>query len=194
MTVRHSYFLNKLLFFVCFSLFQSLLFFPKIKRQVLLVDAEVKGPKDIHDGTMFWVNQEFALMWVELCLSIWGYICAYCTCTTDGSIQLYSSGRSAQSQCFLSEPLLSGPINLSPLLEGEVSAARGRGFSSCRGGMMDFFLNSKHKYSGFPVYSPLCPPPPATVFTTSCLTAHKTELERKCLLIGVPINVIFVLA
>lgn len=45
-----------------FFLFQSLLFFPKIKRQVLLVDAEVKGPKDIHDGTMFWVNQEFALM------------------------------------------------------------------------------------------------------------------------------------
>ena len=128
MTVRHSYFLNKLLFFVCFSLFQSLLFFPKIKRQVLLVDAEVKGPKDIHDGTMFWVNQEFALMWVELCLSIWGYICAYCTCTTDGSIQLYSSGRSAQSQCFLSEPLLSGPINLSPLLEGEVSAPVGEGW------------------------------------------------------------------
>ncbi|KAK7107916.1 cullin-5-like [Littorina saxatilis] len=40
----------------------SLLFFPKIKRQVMVADAEVKGPKDIHDGTMFWVNQEFSLI------------------------------------------------------------------------------------------------------------------------------------
>jgi cullin-5 len=41
---------------------QSLLFFPKIKKQVLVADAEVKGPKDINENTMFWVNQEFALM------------------------------------------------------------------------------------------------------------------------------------
>ncbi|XP_076445369.1 cullin-5-like isoform X2 [Babylonia areolata] len=40
----------------------SLLFFPKLKRQVLLTEPDVKGLKDIHDGTMFWVNQEFALI------------------------------------------------------------------------------------------------------------------------------------
>ncbi|KAL8606036.1 Cullin-5 [Nucella lapillus] len=40
----------------------SLLYFPKLKRQVLLTEPNVKGLKDIHDGTMFWVNQEFALI------------------------------------------------------------------------------------------------------------------------------------
>jgi len=45
-----------------FLLLQSLVAFPKIKRQVLCCSAEVKSPKDITDGTQFWVNQEFALM------------------------------------------------------------------------------------------------------------------------------------
>lgn len=40
----------------------SLLFFPKIKKQVLVADSDVKGPKDINENTMFWVNQEFALI------------------------------------------------------------------------------------------------------------------------------------
>ncbi|KAH3739397.1 hypothetical protein DPMN_046049 [Dreissena polymorpha] len=40
----------------------SLVAFPKIKRQVLSCSGEVKAPKDITDGTQFWVNQEFALV------------------------------------------------------------------------------------------------------------------------------------
>ncbi|KAL4233301.1 Cullin-5 [Mactra antiquata] len=40
----------------------SLVAFPKIKRQVLCCSSEVKSPKDITDGTQFWVNQEFALI------------------------------------------------------------------------------------------------------------------------------------
>ncbi|XP_052811601.1 cullin-5-like [Mya arenaria] len=40
----------------------SLVAFPKIRRQVLVCPGEVKSPKDITDGTEFWVNQEFALI------------------------------------------------------------------------------------------------------------------------------------
>jgi len=44
---------------------QSLIAFPKVKRQVLLCEPEAKQPKDFHDNTMFWVNQEFGIMWVD---------------------------------------------------------------------------------------------------------------------------------
>ena len=44
---------------------QSLIAFPKVKRQVLLCEPEAKQPKDFTDNTMFWVNQEFGIMWVE---------------------------------------------------------------------------------------------------------------------------------
>jgi len=46
-------------------LLQSLIAFPKVKRQVLLCEPEAKQPKDFTDNTMFWVNQEFGIMWVE---------------------------------------------------------------------------------------------------------------------------------
>jgi cullin-5 len=36
--------------------------FPKLKRQVLLFTPEVQSPKDFDENTMFWVNQEFALV------------------------------------------------------------------------------------------------------------------------------------
>ena len=45
---------------------QSLIAFPKVKRQVLLCEPEAKQPKDFTDNTMFWVNQEFGIMWVEI--------------------------------------------------------------------------------------------------------------------------------
>ena len=45
-------------------LLQSLIAFPKVKRQVLLCEPEAKQPKDFTDNTMFWVNQEFGIMWV----------------------------------------------------------------------------------------------------------------------------------
>lgn len=40
----------------------SLVAFPKIKRQVLLCEPPVKGPKDFTEGTLFSINQEFGLM------------------------------------------------------------------------------------------------------------------------------------
>lgn len=40
----------------------SLVAFPKLKRQVLLYSPEVQSPKDFEENTMFWVNQEFALV------------------------------------------------------------------------------------------------------------------------------------
>jgi cullin-5 len=36
--------------------------FPKLRRQVLLFMPEVQSPKDFDEHTLFWVNQEFALM------------------------------------------------------------------------------------------------------------------------------------
>lgn len=41
---------------------QSLVAFPKLKRQVLLYDPLVSSPKDFAEGTLFYVNQEFSLM------------------------------------------------------------------------------------------------------------------------------------
>jgi hypothetical protein len=41
---------------------QSLIAFPKIKRQVLVSEPEVKQPKDFTENTVLWVNQEFAIM------------------------------------------------------------------------------------------------------------------------------------
>jgi len=40
----------------------SLVAFPKLKRQVLLFTPELQSPKDFDENTMFWVNQEFALV------------------------------------------------------------------------------------------------------------------------------------
>ncbi|GLG95736.1 Cullin homolog 1 [Gryllus bimaculatus] len=40
----------------------SLVAFPKLKRQVLQYSPEVQSPKDFEENTMFWVNQEFALV------------------------------------------------------------------------------------------------------------------------------------
>ncbi|XP_023726846.1 cullin-5 isoform X1 [Cryptotermes secundus] len=40
----------------------SLVAFPKLKRQVLLFAPEVQSPKDFDENTIFWVNQEFALV------------------------------------------------------------------------------------------------------------------------------------
>lgn len=40
----------------------SLVAFPKIKRQALLCDREVKSPKEFEEGTLFWINQDFALI------------------------------------------------------------------------------------------------------------------------------------
>ncbi len=45
------------------SLFlQSLVAFPKLKRQVMLYEPHVSSPKDFTDSTLFFVNQEFSLM------------------------------------------------------------------------------------------------------------------------------------
>lgn len=44
------------------SLSQSLVAFPKLKRQVLSYDPVVSSPKDFAEGTLFYVNQEFSLM------------------------------------------------------------------------------------------------------------------------------------
>lgn len=41
---------------------QSLVAFPKLKRQILLCEPEAKSPKDFSDVSLFWVNQEFAVM------------------------------------------------------------------------------------------------------------------------------------
>lgn len=40
----------------------SLVAFPKLKRQLLLMDPVVQQPKDFTENTQFWVNQEFALI------------------------------------------------------------------------------------------------------------------------------------
>lgn len=42
----------------------SLVAFPKIRRQVLLYKPEAQSPKDFDENTQFWVNQEFALVYV----------------------------------------------------------------------------------------------------------------------------------
>ena len=45
-----------------FSILQSLVAFAKLKRQILLCQPEAKSPKDFTDSSLFWVNQEFAVM------------------------------------------------------------------------------------------------------------------------------------
>ena len=45
-------------------LFQSLVSFPKLKRQILSYHPPVTTPKDFMDTTVFSVNQQFCLMWV----------------------------------------------------------------------------------------------------------------------------------
>lgn len=40
----------------------SLVAFPKLKRQLLSYDPVVANPKDFAENTLFWVNQEFALI------------------------------------------------------------------------------------------------------------------------------------
>lgn len=42
---------------------QSLVAFPKLKRQVLSYDPVVSSPKDFAEGTLFYINQEFSLMY-----------------------------------------------------------------------------------------------------------------------------------
>ena len=41
---------------------QSLVAFPKIKRQVLLCEPQVKNPKEFTEGTLFSINQDFGLV------------------------------------------------------------------------------------------------------------------------------------
>ena len=41
---------------------QSLVAFPKLKRQVLSYAPSVNSPKDFTDSTLFYVNQDFSLM------------------------------------------------------------------------------------------------------------------------------------
>lgn len=40
----------------------SLVAYPKLKRQILLMEPIAQAPKDIAENTLFWVNQEFALI------------------------------------------------------------------------------------------------------------------------------------
>lgn len=40
----------------------SLVAFPKLKRQLLLFSPNVTAPKDFTEHTVFWVNQDFALI------------------------------------------------------------------------------------------------------------------------------------
>lgn len=40
----------------------SLVAFPKLKRQLLLYAAPVAAPKDFIENTVFWINQDFALI------------------------------------------------------------------------------------------------------------------------------------
>lgn len=40
----------------------SLVAFPKLKRQLLVYAPAVTIPKDFADNTLFWINQEFALV------------------------------------------------------------------------------------------------------------------------------------
>ena len=41
---------------------QSLVAFPKIKRQVLICEPQVKNPKEFTEGSLFSINQEFGLV------------------------------------------------------------------------------------------------------------------------------------
>ncbi|XP_054752863.1 cullin-5-like [Lytechinus pictus] len=41
---------------------QSLVAFAKLKRQLVLMHPEAKSPKEFVDGTVFWVNQDFAVI------------------------------------------------------------------------------------------------------------------------------------
>jgi len=40
----------------------SLVAFPKLKRQLLLYEPVCQAPKDFVENTLFWINQEFALI------------------------------------------------------------------------------------------------------------------------------------
>lgn len=40
----------------------SLVAFPKLKRQVLLMDPICAAPKDFTENTLFWINQEFSII------------------------------------------------------------------------------------------------------------------------------------
>lgn len=40
----------------------SLVAYPKLKRQVLLMDPVTALPKDFTENTLFWINQEFSLI------------------------------------------------------------------------------------------------------------------------------------
>lgn len=40
----------------------SLIAFPKMKKQVLLCEPEIKKHQEIDDSTVFWVNQQFCIV------------------------------------------------------------------------------------------------------------------------------------
>jgi len=40
----------------------SLVAFPKLKKQLILVDPSVESPKDFRENSLFWINQEFSLV------------------------------------------------------------------------------------------------------------------------------------
>lgn len=40
----------------------SLVAFPKLKRQLLIMEPLVQSPKDFAEHTLFWVNQDFAII------------------------------------------------------------------------------------------------------------------------------------
>lgn len=40
----------------------SLVAFPKLKRQLLLMDPVGLAPKDFTENTLFWINQDFAII------------------------------------------------------------------------------------------------------------------------------------
>lgn len=40
----------------------SLVAFPKLKRQLLLYEPAAQAPKDFAENTIFWINQEFAIV------------------------------------------------------------------------------------------------------------------------------------
>jgi cullin-5 len=44
------------------SLFQSLVAFPKLRYQLLQTDCESMNARDFIDSTLFWINQEFAIV------------------------------------------------------------------------------------------------------------------------------------
>ncbi len=47
-----------------FFALQSLVQVQKVKRPLLQCEPEAKNPKEFNNQTLFWVNQEFAVMWV----------------------------------------------------------------------------------------------------------------------------------